>query len=52
MTLKDWGDTLLELPSGRWHNEFTGGDFTDAVTPATLFKIFPVALLARKEDES
>jgi len=50
-TLKsnDWGDTLLELPSGLWRNEFTGEDFAGTAKIDKLFKNFPVALLVGKE---
>ena len=53
-TLKsnDWGDTLLELPPGLWHNEFTGVDFTGMAKIDKLFKGFPVALLVGKEHVS
>jgi len=43
----DWGNTRLPLPGGRWMNVFTGAVLEDAVSPAELFKEFPVALLRR-----
>ncbi|OOG22429.1 malto-oligosyltrehalose synthase [Thioalkalivibrio denitrificans] len=47
----DWGDTVLHLPPGHWHNVLTaepvdGGD----VSVAHLLAPFPVALLVREED--
>jgi (1->4)-alpha-D-glucan 1-alpha-D-glucosylmutase len=46
----DWQGTLLELPAGSWRNEFTGESFTGEVRVENLFRKFPVALLARKEN--
>jgi (1->4)-alpha-D-glucan 1-alpha-D-glucosylmutase len=43
----DWGDTTLPLPEGTWTNAITGASHREAVTPAALFKEFPVALLLR-----
>ena len=48
----DWGDTSVPLPRGRrWRNALTGAalDAADALTAATLFQDFPVALLVREE---
>lgn len=42
-----WGDTVLDLPEGRWHDVLTGLD-TDG-TLATLLAVHPVALLVRKD---
>ena len=41
-----WGDTVLELPEGRWHDLLTGLD-TDGRL-AELLAVHPVALLVRK----
>lgn len=55
LTLKmggDWQDTAVEMPPGRWHNEFTG-----ATNPggkhalSALLESFPVALLAREGEK-
>jgi (1->4)-alpha-D-glucan 1-alpha-D-glucosylmutase len=43
----EWADTALPLPPGNWRNEFTPETFTARVSPAALFKHFPVALLVR-----
>jgi (1->4)-alpha-D-glucan 1-alpha-D-glucosylmutase len=44
----DWGDTSLELPPGRWHDELTGEDARGGeVRLADLLRRFPVALLSR-----
>ncbi|MGA2869474.1 MAG: malto-oligosyltrehalose synthase, partial [Verrucomicrobiota bacterium] len=47
----DWQDTLLPLPPGNWHHEFTGEKFSKAIQADRLFQKFPVALLIRKENE-
>ena len=47
----DWQDTLLPLPPGNWHHEFTGGKFSKTTPAGKLFQKFPVALLIRKENE-
>ena len=44
-------DTTLELPRGNWRNEFTGQMFFERVEAGELFKMFPVALLVKKENE-
>jgi (1->4)-alpha-D-glucan 1-alpha-D-glucosylmutase len=46
----DWGDTVIALPRGRWHNVLTG-DAVDGgeVLLANLMKRFPVCLLARED---
>jgi len=44
---KEWGDTCLPLPSGRWTNAFTGASHSGTATPAALFAEFPVAVLLR-----
>ncbi len=46
----DWQNTSLELPPGNWRNEFTGENFTGEIRAKNLFRKFPVALLAKKED--
>ncbi len=40
-----WGDTSLDLPSGRWTDELTGRTFDGATKVADLLQIYPVALL-------
>ncbi len=45
-----WGDTGVELPSGRWNNLLTGETFAGGrVSVASVLGTFPVALLARDE---
>ncbi len=46
----DWQDTMLELPPGGWHNQFTGEIFSGEVRMEIMFKKFPVALLFQKEN--
>jgi (1->4)-alpha-D-glucan 1-alpha-D-glucosylmutase len=43
----DWQGTLLKLPEGNWHNEFTGDVFSGAIAVEDLFCKFPVALLVK-----
>ncbi len=47
----DWQGTQLELPTGNWHSEFSGEDFSNTVRMEHLFRKFPVALLVRKEND-
>ncbi len=48
----DWNDTTVELPDGRWRNEFTGETRAGGrALVADLLHRFPVALLSRLEDE-
>ena len=42
-----WGDTTLELPSGRWHDVLTGAATTGRL--ADLLATHPVALLVRED---
>jgi (1->4)-alpha-D-glucan 1-alpha-D-glucosylmutase len=42
-----WGDTVLPLPGGEWRNCFTEDVVRREVAPASLFSVFPVALLTR-----
>ncbi len=44
----DWGDTVVELPAGRWKNEYTGV-LTEGGGQQiqTLFGNFPIALLTK-----
>jgi (1->4)-alpha-D-glucan 1-alpha-D-glucosylmutase len=42
-----WGDTVLDLPEGRWHDVLTGLD-TDGRL-ADLLAVHPVALLVRRD---
>jgi (1->4)-alpha-D-glucan 1-alpha-D-glucosylmutase len=46
----DWGDTVLELPAGRWRNELRG-DLVDGgpVGVGARLRRFPVGLLSRAE---
>ena len=46
-----WQNTAMELPAGTWCNEFTGRFFDGEIKMEELFRIFPVALLTRKENE-
>jgi (1->4)-alpha-D-glucan 1-alpha-D-glucosylmutase len=47
----DWGDTAIEIPSGRWRNYLTGDTSAGGVTlVAKLLERFPVALLIREEE--
>jgi (1->4)-alpha-D-glucan 1-alpha-D-glucosylmutase len=43
----EWGDTRLPLPGGVWRNGFTGDLVQRVISPAELFRPFPVALLLR-----
>ncbi|HSL62631.1 MAG TPA: malto-oligosyltrehalose synthase, partial [Desulfotignum sp.] len=45
-----WDDTIVELPSGKWHNVLTGDD-TDggAVQLQELLHRFPVGLLMKRK---
>lgn len=43
----EWGDTTLDVPPGRWLNQFTGEEVAGTVSVATLLGMFPVALLRR-----
>jgi len=47
----DWTNVVLELPDGNWRNEFTGENFSGKIHMKILFKKFPVALLAKKEND-
>jgi (1->4)-alpha-D-glucan 1-alpha-D-glucosylmutase len=49
LLLRDgWGDTLVELPSGRWRDALTGGEAPGGEQRiATLLDAAPVALLER-----
>ena len=47
----DWGDTTIELPTGRWNNLLTG-DAHEGGSPVALSHVlqaFPVAVLAGEE---
>jgi (1->4)-alpha-D-glucan 1-alpha-D-glucosylmutase len=48
---QDWQNTSIELPPGKWRNEFTGENFSGEVRVENLFQKFPVALLAKKEGD-
>jgi (1->4)-alpha-D-glucan 1-alpha-D-glucosylmutase len=43
-----WGDTVVELPPGRWRNRLTGAGEQGVARVAMLLEEFPVALLARE----
>jgi (1->4)-alpha-D-glucan 1-alpha-D-glucosylmutase len=43
----EWGDTRLPLPGGAWRNCFTDELMQREVSPAELFRSFPVTLLFR-----
>jgi (1->4)-alpha-D-glucan 1-alpha-D-glucosylmutase len=48
---REWRDTSIEIPNGRWRNHLTG-EQTDGgkILAARLLKSFPVALLLREEE--
>lgn len=46
----NWQDTSVKLADGNWRNEFSGENLTGEIRVESLFRKFPVALLARKED--
>jgi (1->4)-alpha-D-glucan 1-alpha-D-glucosylmutase len=51
LTLGDWEGTLLELPEGRWKNQFTGDLIHGGkVEVACIVDRFPVALLTREPE--
>ncbi len=43
-----WGDTSIDLPSGRWSDELTGRTFDGPTAVADLLRTYPVALLIRE----
>jgi (1->4)-alpha-D-glucan 1-alpha-D-glucosylmutase len=46
----DWADTSLDLPPGRWRDEFSGREFFDGqATLPDLLSRFPVALLSQQD---
>jgi (1->4)-alpha-D-glucan 1-alpha-D-glucosylmutase len=46
----DWDDTILELPSGKWHNVLTGDEADGgAVRLQELLHRFPVGLLMKRK---
>ncbi|MFW6170557.1 MAG: malto-oligosyltrehalose synthase, partial [Planctomycetota bacterium] len=46
----DWGDTVLDLPAGRWRNILGGDEMVEgAVHPRELLAPFPVGLLVKNE---
>jgi (1->4)-alpha-D-glucan 1-alpha-D-glucosylmutase len=46
----DWDDTILELPSGKWHNVLTGDDAQGGpVRLQELLGRFPVGLLMKRK---
>lgn len=42
-----WGETVLPLPEGNWHDCITGQQLSGSVQAAALFATMPVALLER-----
>jgi len=49
---QDWTDTVIDLPGGLWRNVITGEGVMAGPAPiATLLRRFPVALLAKTEDD-
>lgn len=48
----DPADATLELPPGNWRNEFTGKNLSGKIAAGELFKMFPVALVMRKDTNS
>jgi (1->4)-alpha-D-glucan 1-alpha-D-glucosylmutase len=42
-----WGDTVLDLPPGRWHDRLGGGEYQGRVLLSGLLAHSPVALLVR-----
>jgi len=47
---RNWGDTLLEIPRGKWRNQFSGEVFHDSqLQLGEVLRRFPIALLV---DES
>ena len=49
MTLTDWGDTVLSLPTGtgEWHDLLTGRAIEPVAPVGDLLSRYPVALLLR-----
>ncbi len=47
----DWGDTQVTLPPGEWREIFSGEQLAGEVSPAEVFRSFPVALLVPAEEE-
>ncbi|MDT5018975.1 MAG: (1-_4)-alpha-D-glucan 1-alpha-D-glucosylmutase, partial [Mycobacterium sp.] len=45
-----WGETVLPLPEGKWHDWITGQRVSGSVNAADLFANMPVALLERLDD--
>jgi (1->4)-alpha-D-glucan 1-alpha-D-glucosylmutase len=47
----DWGDTMIELPPGRWKNLLTGGEHESGspVAVSQMLQPFPVAVLAGEQ---
>lgn len=45
----DWRDTSLQLPPGRWRDEFSANEFDGLAPLENLLKDFPVALLVKPE---
>jgi (1->4)-alpha-D-glucan 1-alpha-D-glucosylmutase len=45
-----WGETVLPLPAGQWHDWITGQQVSGSVPATELFTEKPVALLERLDD--
>jgi (1->4)-alpha-D-glucan 1-alpha-D-glucosylmutase len=48
---RDWQDTRLQLPDGKWINLFSDEEFCATATALQIFRDFPVALLVRKSGD-
>jgi (1->4)-alpha-D-glucan 1-alpha-D-glucosylmutase len=47
---RGWGETVLPLPEGTWHDWITGQRWSGSVPASDLFANMPVALLERLDD--
>jgi (1->4)-alpha-D-glucan 1-alpha-D-glucosylmutase len=45
-----WGETILPVPVGQWHDWITGQQVSGSVPATALFASMPVALLERLDD--
>ena len=50
LTEHGWGETVLPLPEGNWHDCITGQQVSGPAQAADLFANMPVALLERLDD--
>ncbi len=44
-----WGETTVQLPTGKWTDRFTGRAFEGTVRVADLFEVLPTALLVAQQ---